>query len=63
MALGFFELGATFLLLSGLSELVAKDSRTIRAAGEKPLELAPVQAGSLRVLGTPWADVPWTANT
>ncbi len=57
MALGFFGIGAAFLVLSGLSELVAKDSRTIRAAGEKPLELAPVQAGSLRVLATPWAEV------
>ncbi len=57
VTLGFLGIGAAFLLLAGLSELAAKDSRTVRAAGDKPLELAPLKAGSLRVLATPWAEV------
>jgi len=57
MALGFLGIGVVFSLLAFASELVAKDSRTVRAAGEKPLELSPAQAGSLRVLASPWAEV------
>ncbi len=56
-ALGFAAIGAGFVLLAGLSEVVASDSRTVRAAGSRPLELAPAQGGSLRVLATPWAEV------
>ncbi|HRG99603.1 MAG TPA: serine/threonine-protein kinase, partial [Polyangiaceae bacterium] len=56
-ALGFAAIGAGFALLAGLSEVVASDSRTVRAAGSRPLELAPAQGGSLRVLATPWAEV------
>jgi serine/threonine-protein kinase len=55
--LGFAGIGAAFLLFAGLSEVLARDSRTVRAAGSKPLELAPEQSGSLRVLATPWAEV------
>jgi hypothetical protein len=57
VVLGFVGIGAAFVLLAGASELVARDSRTVRAAGEKPLELAPAKAGSLHVLATPWAEV------
>jgi len=56
-ALGFAAIGAGFVLFAGLSEVVASDSRTVRAAGSRPLELAPAQGGSLRVLATPWAEV------
>ena len=55
--LGFAGIGVAFLLFAGLSEVLARDSRTVRAAGSKPLELAPEQSGSLRVLATPWAEV------
>lgn len=57
MTFGFVGIGVVFSLLAFASELVAKDSRTVRAAGEKPLELAPPKGGSLRVLATPWAEV------
>ncbi len=57
VTLGFAAIGLGFVLLAGLSELLARDSRVVRAAGSRPLELAPGQAGSLRVLATPWAEV------
>ncbi len=55
--LGFLVIGAAFVLLALISEVLSPGARDVRAAGARPLELVPRTPGALKVLATPWAEV------
>ena len=55
--LGFAGLAVAFAACGGLLQWSARGARAAAEAGSKPLELAPAEAGGLRVLATPWAEV------
>ena len=55
--LGLAALLALLVAGAGIIEWSGRTGAHRMTAGERPLELAPHQAGALRVLATPWAEV------
>jgi len=55
--LGFGVILAVFALAGTWLQWNARDEREAAQAGSKRLELAPPNAGALRVVATPWAEV------
>jgi serine/threonine-protein kinase len=55
--LGFAAVTLLFVLAAIAIESAGGSSRVGRSAGSRPLELAPENAGGLRVVVTPWAHV------
>jgi serine/threonine protein kinase len=55
--LGFLPITAVFAATASLLEVKSSDAYAARSAGAHALELAPEEAGGLRVLATPWAEV------
>ena len=54
---GFLPITAAFAAAAFALEATSSDANAARSAGAQPLELAPENAGALRVLATPWAEV------
>jgi eukaryotic-like serine/threonine-protein kinase len=55
--LGFVAIALAFAMGGGLLQWSARGARAAAQAGSKPLELVPTEAGGLRVMATPWAEV------
>ncbi len=55
--LGFAAIALAFGVAGGAVQASARDARAAAQAGSKPLELLPAEAGSLRVVASPWAEV------
>jgi len=55
--LGFGAIAVVFALGGSLLQWSARGEREAAQAGSKKLELAPANAGALRVVATPWAEV------
>ncbi|HEY2515410.1 MAG TPA: serine/threonine-protein kinase [Polyangiaceae bacterium] len=55
--LGFAAMALAFTGGAGALEWSASSARAAAQAGSRPLELTPQQAGALRVVATPWAEV------
>ncbi len=54
---GFAAIAIAFATATGVLQWSARGARAAAQAGSRPLELAPANAGSLRVMATPWAEV------
>jgi serine/threonine-protein kinase len=55
--IGLFALFTLVVVGGGVLQYIGRAGAHRVRAGERPLELAPPNAGALRVLVTPWADV------
>lgn len=54
---GFLGIGAVLVAGGAIIQLTAARTQQAAPPGEHPLELAPSQAGGLRVLASPWAEL------